>query len=314
MNIPLLNVVSLSNPYRRLLFSGLLIALLSSANAQEPQTNKQLSDPEASVVHIHNMNITDEHKALFGKRFQYFSQLVSLVLSKSCPDCKVEEVVFPPASSSRIKKYLKKGRLDIVWMHTSADREKELYPVRIPIFKGLVGWRLLLIKEASKQRFTSLATSAELQQLWAGQGHDWPDTRILQNNGFRVRTSDDWDGIVDLLTGSRIDFFPRGLNEIVTEADKLRRRGIVMDKHIALHYPTAFYLFVSRSNSKLGDMLNAGFETAVADGSFNALFLNFFADNIRFAQLESKQVFELNNNELPTATPLQRKELWFSPR
>jgi hypothetical protein len=35
-------------------------------------------------------------------------------------------------------------RLDVLWTMTSVEREQQAQPIRVPLFKGLYGWRLLL--------------------------------------------------------------------------------------------------------------------------------------------------------------------------
>ena len=54
-------------------------------------------------------------------------------------------------------------------------------------------------------------------------------------------------------------------------------------------------------------------ERAVADGSFEQLFKQQFAHSLAHLQDAERQVIELPNPLLPSATPLQRRELWFSP-
>ena len=54
-------------------------------------------------------------------------------------------------------------------------------------------------------------------------------------------------------------------------------------------------------------------ERAVADGSFERLFQQQFANSLAHLQDAERQVIELPNPLLPNATPLQRPELWFTP-
>ena len=67
-----------------------------------------------------------------------------------------------------------------------AEREQALLAIRIPLFKGLIGTRLLLINATDQPRFDQITGGAQLRVLHAGQGHDWPDTDILLHNGYAV--------------------------------------------------------------------------------------------------------------------------------
>lgn len=91
---------------------------------------------------------------------------------------------------SRSLKELEHGELvNVVWSMTSIEREQLFKPIRIPIYKGLYGWRLLLTTEDKLSLFTAVKMPSELKKLYFIQGHDWPDTVILSDNGFQVLTS-----------------------------------------------------------------------------------------------------------------------------
>lgn len=53
--------------------------------------------------------------------------------------------------------------LDVSWSMTSTDRESMLLPIRIPIFKGLIGWRIPLINSKHPMLFASSQTPKDTQ-------------------------------------------------------------------------------------------------------------------------------------------------------
>ena len=69
-----------------------------------------------------------------------------------------------------------------------------------------------------------------------------------------------------------------------------------------------------RGDQQLADAIEHGLETALADGSYKALFLEHFQDVISQAELADRQILELQNPTLPPLTPLKRTELWFNPQ
>ncbi|WP_045826536.1 transporter substrate-binding domain-containing protein [Teredinibacter turnerae] len=264
---------------------------------------------EPIPVRVHEI----ENQGAYNKRYSYFLVLLEHVLNASCEECVVKKVAFPLATSTRNTVHLQKGRIDVAWLNTNSAREKQLRPIRIPIYKGLIGWRRLLAREGTANKLKDVTSLEQLQTFWAGQGHDWPDTPILKSAGLQVRTSDTWEGIIHLLRQERIDYFPRGLNEIFYEAQTLRHHGIVIEHSLALHYPAAVYFYVAKHNQALAQRLEAGFETIIKNGVFDRLFHHFFDADIRAAHLETKRIFELSNPDLPPLTPLSRAELWFTP-
>ena len=74
--------------------------------------------------------------------------------------------------------------VNVAWSMTSIERESDLLPVRIPIYKGLYGLRLLLTTKDKLIKFANISDVAELSELDFIQGHDWPDTTVLTDNGF----------------------------------------------------------------------------------------------------------------------------------
>jgi hypothetical protein len=66
-----------------------------------------------------------------------------------------------------------RGKIHVVGTMTSVEREVEMLPVRIPISKGLIGWRILLVREESGTgcaMCTTLANCAKSGWRWATIG------------------------------------------------------------------------------------------------------------------------------------------------
>jgi hypothetical protein len=146
------------------------------------------------------------------------------------------------------------GLIDLLWTVTSREREQALRPVRIPIFRGLYGWRLLLVRRGDSARFAALRSLADLQPLRLLQGADWPDTRVLRDNGLRVETAQSFESLFKMLQAARGDAFPRGVTEIGWEQSQ-RSDRFEVEPSLALHYPSAEYYFVSQRNLALAELL-----------------------------------------------------------
>ncbi|MGZ3184869.1 MAG: substrate-binding periplasmic protein [Telluria sp.] len=243
----------------------------------------------------------------------YPIRLLELALERAGRADKLRPASFM-MTQSRCLLELQAGRsLDVMWTMTSRQREQELLPVRIPIYRGLIGWRLLLVRARDVGRFRALRSLEDLRAMIALQGHDWPDTQILRANGFRVQTAADYAGMFKMLASGRIDYFPRAVNEIWNEAEAAAADGLVIEPTLALHYPTAFYFFVNKSNTALAAAIETGLNGMLADGSFERLFNEYHGEILAKSGLHGRRVFELANPLLPEATPLGRRELWYTP-
>jgi len=244
-------------------------------------------------------------------RIQYPLQLIRLAFEKIG-----EEVVLRPSAvyipQRRSLTELKEGRyLDITWAMTSSEREKEGLPIRIPIYKGLIGWRIFLYAPKNGVQLGSETTLSELKEYTMIQGHDWPDTEILRANGFHVLLAPNYEGIFSVLASGRVDLFPRSLSEIQPEYESHKDIGIQVEPSILLQYPTAFYFFVNKQDYELKAKLEKGLNLAIDDGSFDALFYEHHWRVLSQAGLDKRHFFYLDNPLLPTDTPLNDHRLWY---
>ncbi len=203
--------------------------------------------------------------------------------------------------------------LDVVWSVTSNERERDFLPIRIPIDKGLLGWRIALVHKESLAKFATIQNLEQIKALSAGQGKDWADVQILRANGLKVELGSTYDGLFQMLQAKRFDYFPRSVIEIWGELEKHPGMDLEVEPNLILQYPSAFYFFVNKSNTKLAERIERGLRTAIQDGSFDKLFEQYNGPLIRRANLKGRKLFVLNNPLLPEATPLKQKELWLVP-
>lgn len=219
-----------------------------------------------------------------------------------------------PMEQQRALLSLEQGEaVDVVWTMTSVERERHLLPVRIPLDKGLYGWRIALLRADRAELLGGVRTLDDLRSLRAGQGHDWPDTEILRSQGLPVEVSSSYESLFLMLEARRFDYFPRAVLEAQDELRHNQARPLVADSHLALHYPTALYFFFSPRDPQLADTVRQGLELALADGSFERVFQQYHRADLRRARLGQRRIIELDNPLLPAQTPLRRRELWYHP-
>lgn len=240
----------------------------------------------------------------------YPVKVLALALSKSGIPYTLAPMPYQMPQGRALKQLALGIDLNVVWSITSKEREQDLLPVRIPIDKGLYGWRIFLVNKEAVDQYSAIQSLGDLKALKAGQGHDWPDTAILRANGLPVEVSPRYDSLFRMLKSKRFDYFPRSVLEIWGEADRYADMGLVVEPRVLLHYPTAFYFFVSKNNPQLATILERGLNAAIKDGSFERLFQHTYGDVMRRANLTGRTTLRLTNPLLPAKIPLQRKELW----
>lgn len=216
---------------------------------------------------------------------------------------------------SRALKELAIGKnLTVTWTMTNQEREQDLLPVRVPIYKGLYGWRLLLTQAQRIEELQGYKNPERFSKLVYLQGHDWPDTEVLKENGFTVSTAVSYEALFNMLLKSRGDVFPRSIIEINWELDhRSDKDEFAVVPHIALHYPSAMYFFFNKKDKDLAKAVEQGLMLMHENGEFTQLFEQFFANEIAKAKLTEKHIIKLENTQLPSLTPLNNSQLWFSP-
>lgn len=202
--------------------------------------------------------------------------------------------------------------IDVLWTATDLNVERDLLPVRIPLFKGLLGHRIFLIEKNSQHKFNNVKTFADLQKLTFGQGASWADTKILEANGLTVVKTMTYQSLLYMVDGDRFDAFPRGVHEPWSEMNSIPGLNLTVEKNIMLVYKMPFYFFVNKNNTQLAKDLELGLNRAIADGSFDKIFFEepSVKKAIENADLKNRLVFQLTNPNLPKETPVDRAELW----
>lgn len=213
---------------------------------------------------------------------------------------------------SRVLKEIELGNVDVYWSMTSIEREKQLLPVRIPLDKGLNGWRILLLASDQSQVAAGVHSLKSLRRLTFLQGHDWPDTEILRFNQLKVLTAPHPQQLFDMLAHHRASAFPRAVIEISHEQQTKPKR-FVIEQQLVIHYPSAVYFFFNKSNTQLAADVEKGLQILRKNGEFDRLFMQRYGAAIQNARLSQRRVIELQNPLLPALTPLTDKSLWYQP-
>ncbi len=243
---------------------------------------------------------------------RYAVQMLNLALSRIDTKYKLEMRDAKLETQARNMEDVASGRLDIFWTATDAELEEKLLPIRIPLYKGLLGHRIFIIRKGDQSRFDRVRNFEDLKQFKFGQGTTWADTRILEANGLTVVKTIKYEGLFYMLDGERFDAYPRGVQEPWQELITYSQLPLAVENKIMLVYQMPFYLFTSKENKKLAADLEKGFNIAIADGGFDEIFYNSpvvqsVAEN---AGIESRMVFRLKNPNLSKETPVDRPELW----
>ena len=216
-------------------------------------------------------------------------------------------------TQNRGMELLQSGAIDVIALGTNAERESQMLPIKIDILRGIVGFRLFVIRASDQPRITRMDEQALRKQLIFGLNSQWADLPIMRANGFAVVTSSSYENLFGMLAGGRFDAFPRGLNEARRELDE-RKQGypqLAVERSKALYFPYPVYFWVSKANTVLARRIERGLKLSLEDGSFRQLFESYHAAEIAMLAKEKRQVIRLTNPVLPPGTAEPDTRWWW---
>lgn len=220
----------------------------------------------------------------------------------------------PATTVDRAILEIKSGKtINTFFAVTTNKWEENTLPIRVPIRRGILNYRLLAIHKDKADLFKDIKTVEELKKLKVGVRSGWATTKILKKQGFNVVEANSYSGLFYMLSSGRVDYIPRGLNEIYGELERLNEElpGLTVEPNLALHIAAPFYIFISPEDERLAERLNMGLELMVENKQLNKIFDQYYKTNILKAGLKKRYILGIENEDLPEKTPLNRKEFWF---
>ncbi|MFD1619062.1 hypothetical protein [Thalassotalea marina] len=250
----------------------------------------------------------------------YFIELLQLIIDKSsakygAADLTVINIANTTHGRSLI--LLERGAVDVFWAGTNTQREARFIPVRIPLFFGLLGYRVSIIHQENLQKFDTLKQHPEqLKQLVACQGEHWPDSDILTANDYKVMRVSRFELMFTMLANQRCDYFPRAIFEGYGELEIAKKTypNLIMYDQVILHYQFPIYYFVNQKRPDLAARLEYGLQQAIKEGALLSLMQHHEMTKSLFplSQWNNKSYIELKNKDLPKETPVNDVSLWIN--
>jgi hypothetical protein len=281
----------------------ILIAIASISRAKATQDN-------ADVCEVRHPSAQSESDL----RHKYPTALLYHLL-------KITEEEFGPCiltemgalSQKRQIAWLKDGNLDVSWLPVTKSLSDSLLYVPVPIRKGLLGWRVLLVHKDNLAAFKNVDDLEALNQFTPGFGAAWGDLPVMEQNFSSVTTSVSYESLFEMLAYKRFDFLSRSLYEAFDEvhARAEKRPNLVIEPHLALRYPQADFFYFSKQSAKLQKRIATGFKKAIKEGTFNVIFYGYYGNYIDNIKMVDRVILDLNNPFVPDNVPLDDPELWF---
>ncbi len=216
----------------------------------------------------------------------------------------------------RLLQEMRKGTLvNLSAQVTSPEWERELLAIRIPVDKGISGYRIALIDGRYQPQFSAVRTLEQLKAIPMGAGRQWSSTAVYSQAGFDVVQGNSSAGLHSMLAADRFRYFPRAIDEAVFELDANRATfpTLAMERSLALYFPLPRYFFIAPGQPRLARRLEFGLGLLVADGSYDRIFHEYYDELIEQTGLRQRRVFSIENKQLSPQTPLDNPAYWYDP-
>lgn len=170
-------------------------------------------------------------------------------------------------------------------------------PIKVPIRKGLLSYRLLLVNKHNLHKFKNVQNIEDLKHLTAGLQSDWLITEIFKDLGYKVAISHNFEGLFQMLEMGRFDYFPRTIYEIY---DELARRqadlpNVVIEPNLALYTPMETYVYVSKSAPRIAKRMHDGLTELLTSGELKQILDKYYGEDINKASLKGRRIITIEN-------------------
>jgi len=230
----------------------------------------------------------------YYKRVKYFVEVLELALAKSDHHYELQKISLPFMNESRSRTNIATDIYDVHWLNAQTFLDSNLQAIRIPLCKGLTGWRILFIRPENQSEFSSVKNLEDLKHYTAGHGNDWPEVALYESEKLPQRLSSSWKGLFYMLKLNRIDYVSRSALEIYDEENAFPELNLKVESQLVLHYPAAYYFYVKKTNQTLAADIKTGLERAIADGSFEKIFNRYFGEKIKRLDLAHRRIIQIS--------------------
>ncbi len=209
-----------------------------------------------------------------------------------------------PVSSDRAVREVRRGELfnmasGPAWIESFGE-DPPLLVIPIPIAKGMLGYRLCVVRNGDLETFKQLETLEELRQYTAGVGREWLETPVFDHNELPWLAGRDIEQLYSMLARERFDYLPLGsLEAESTLAESGLGEQLSVVPNLVIYYPLPVFLQVSINRPQLAERIEAGLTLARHDGSLDALFAEYYGDLVARLRSANPTVVTLENPDMP---------------
>ena len=292
-------------------YSHLIILLLVALSTDKNAVAGSSESHDIDTV------ITTSSSSKLDVRAKYTNVIINKALTLSVDKYGPFKLMHKPISTIDNSTFYELSRgheINVVMTPATPDKDRLAIPIRIPIRRGILNYRLLLINKSKLDLFKNITSANQLKAYTVGMHANSATSEIMKVLGYRVIEGASYDGMFKQLSLDRFDYIPRGIHEVYDEL-ALRKGTIdnlVIEPNLALYMPMPYYIYVSPAFPRLAKRLKYGLEKMIKKKLIKQIFDEFYAEDMAKANLSKRTIIDIGNPFLSSKTPFERSELWIN--
>lgn len=268
-----------------------------------------ISDRDIDVV-----SIASSHSKL-DIRTKYTHEILNQALNLSAEKYgayKLNKVAISMSNDVTFYELSRGKIINVAMSGATPDKDHLATPIRIPIRRGILNYRLLIINKKNLKLFEKINSLTQLKPYSVGIHSNSVTSDVMKVLGFSVVDTVSYDGMFKQLSHDKFDYIPRGLHEAYDEIAlrKATINNLIVEPNLALYSPLPYYIYVSPAYPKIAERIEYGLEAMIEQGLIAKIFERYYAADIKRSKLAERTIINIGNPFLSPKTPLHRKELW----
>lgn len=226
-------------------------------------------------------------------------------------EVEVKEVVINAGYHTRTY-LLNHHDVDVAYFPASQKYEQQLIPIRVPLYKNLIGYRTLVIKADQQAKFNTIKSFEALKELINGSRDTWITTKVFAHHHFNYVPVTSMNNIYKMLAAGKVDYSTRGVIEAEHDLQILKNEfpSLKIEDTLLFYFELPVYFFVAKGNQELANRITDGLMIMIENGTFDKLFQQIFNTIPVDLNLHNRTVIALENPFQSSRTRHNARTFW----
>ncbi|HSH02851.1 MAG TPA: hypothetical protein VLL52_10065 [Anaerolineae bacterium] len=256
-------------------------------SATPPPTTSPLPTRDPNTIYLRIATYPDNSNA-------YYIALLEQSLTQAGYQFEIDRT--QPLPQTRAVEMLNNNELSLMRLIQSAERDETYPSISVNLTGGLMGQRVFLIAPQTQSTLNTVQTLEDFRalNLVGGFGANWFDTKVWELNQLPyTEVSGEWRKIYGMIAnGNRgIDYFSRGVSEIVPEAEE--NPELAIESQLLFIYERDFRFYLSQSGLPYQAQLQDALQQAEDSGLINELVQEYWASDLQALDINNRTKIHL---------------------